>query len=58
MSTMGRKAKYLEIENYFIQNIENGNFELNQLIPRETELCDKFGTSRMTVNKAMTNLSN
>ena len=48
----------MEIENYFIQNIENGKFELNQLIPSESELCDRFDTSRMTVNKAMTNLSN
>lgn len=58
MSTMGRKAKYIEIEDFFINNIENGNFELNQLLPSEVDLCDKFSTSRMTVNKAMTNLSN
>ena len=55
---MGRKAKYIEIEDFFINNIENGNFELNQLLPSEVDLCDKFSTSRMTVNKAMTNLSN
>ena len=55
---MARKAKYLEIEDFFIKNIEDGNYELNQLLPGEIELCEKFSTSRMTVNKAMTNLSN
>jgi DNA-binding GntR family transcriptional regulator len=55
---MVRKAKYVEIEDYFIHNIENGNYELNRLLPSEAELCDQFSTSRMTVNKAMTNLSN
>ncbi len=57
-NTMIRKAKYVEIEDYFIHNIENGNYELNRLLPSEAELCDQFSTSRMTVNKAMTNLSN
>lgn len=57
MNTMVRKAKYIEIENYFITNIESGNYELNQLLPSELELCQQFSTSRMTVNKAMTNLS-
>ena len=57
MSTMGRKAKYIEIEDFFIDKIENGYLELNQLLPSEAELCDEFSTSRMTVNKAMTNLS-
>ena len=57
MSTMGRKAKYIEIEDFFIDRIENGYLELNQLLPSEAELCDEFSTSRMTVNKAMTNLS-
>jgi DNA-binding GntR family transcriptional regulator len=55
---MVRKAKYVQIEDYFIHNIENGNYELNRLLPSEAELCDQFSTSRMTVNKAMTNLSN
>ena len=58
MSTMSRKAKYVEIEDFFIRNIENGNYKLNQLLPSEAELCNEFATSRMTVNKAMTILSN
>ncbi len=55
---MGRKAKYSQIEDFFIRNIENGTYVLNQLLPSEADLCDTFSTSRMTVYKAMTNLSN
>ncbi len=49
--------KYIEIERFFIDKIENGEFLPDQQIPSEAQLCEQFSASRMTVNKAMTNLS-
>jgi DNA-binding GntR family transcriptional regulator len=48
--------KYLEIEAYFIDKIENKEFDHGYKIPSEDELCKLFNTSRMTVNKALTRL--
>ena len=53
---MTKISKYLEIENYFVSGILNDKFAVGQQLPSEKELCDTFNTSRMTVNKAMTNL--
>ena len=55
---MKSSPKYVEIEQYFISKIENGELLPNQQIPSEVQLCDQFSASRMTVTKAMTNLSN
>lgn len=50
--------KYIEIENYFISKIENNELNFGDKIPTEMELCDIFDVSRMTINKALTRLSN
>lgn len=55
---MTRTAKYSEIESYFINSITSGQLKTGQQLPSEMELCSQFGVSRMTVNKAMTNLLN
>ncbi|MBR4421679.1 MAG: GntR family transcriptional regulator [Erysipelotrichaceae bacterium] len=55
---MKKNPKYIEIEQFFIDKIKNGELLPDQQIPSEASLCEQFSASRMTVNKAMTNLSN
>ena len=55
---MKRSPKYVEIEQHFINRIKHGELLPNEQIPSEASLCEEFSASRMTVNKAMTNLSN
>ena len=38
-------------------DIEKGVYEANKLLPSEHELCDRFSTSRETIRKALTLLS-
>ena len=54
---MKSNPKYIEIEQFFISRIENGELMPDQQIPSEAQLCEQFSASRMTVNKAMNNLS-
>lgn len=58
MTKQKRELQYKKVENYIIKNIENKVFECNSKLPSENELCDMFKVSRMTVNKALTRLSN
>ncbi len=46
--------KYKELENEIYKMIEN--FEPNQILPSERELCELYDASRMTVRKAVDNL--
>ena len=48
---------YKKIENYIIENVKNQTFAYNSRIPTESALCSMFAASRMTVNKALLNLS-
>ena len=50
-------AKYKQIEEHFIQLIESGALKYGDQIKTEEQLCQEFGCSRMTVNKAMNNLN-
>ena len=50
-------AKYKQIEDHFIQLIESGALKYGDQIKTEEQLCQEFGCSRMTVNKAMNNLN-
>ncbi len=57
---MANKEKvyhYEKIQNYIIENIKNGTLKRNSMLPREDDLCQMFGVSRMTVNKALSNLA-
>lgn len=54
---MNKIPKYVEIINYYEENIRNGNLKPGDKIDREIDICKTFETSRMTVNKAMTFLS-
>ncbi len=48
------KPKYKELEIKIFKTIEN--YEPNQIIPSERELCELYDSSRMTVRKAVDNL--
>ena len=52
-----KQLLYRQIEDYIVANIQNATFSYNSRIPAEAELCKMFNASRMTVNKALTNLS-
>ena len=54
---MASTQKYEQVSEYIITEIHNGNFKTGDRIPTEEELCKKFGFSRMTVNKALVQLS-
>lgn len=58
MARQKRELLYQKIEKYIVEKIENETFKYNEKIPSEMDLCKLFGASRMTVNKALTNLSN
>lgn len=49
---------YYQIKEAILSMIEEGEFQVGESIPSERELCDFFGVSRMTVNKAILTLVN
>jgi DNA-binding GntR family transcriptional regulator len=48
---------YSRIEAYITEGIESGAFQDGARLPTESELCQMFSASKMTVNRALTNLS-
>lgn len=54
---MTNGSKYRQVEQYIIKEIEKGNLKTGDQIMTEEQLCEKFGFSRMTVNKALNRLS-
>lgn len=54
---MSKEPKYRQVEESIRQMIQLGTLKVGDQIPTEEELCEKFGFSRMTVNKALSNLS-
>lgn len=53
-----KQAKYEEIQSYFKKRILSGKYPVGYQIETEMELCEKFGVSRQTVNKALQSLAN
>lgn len=51
------KYQYKKIEDYIMDGIYSGKFPENSLLPTEKELCEQFGVSRMTANKALNNIA-
>ena len=49
-------SKYLQVEQYIRKKIEKGSLKIGDQIPTEEQLCQRFGFSRMTVNKALNRL--
>lgn len=54
---MAKEPKYRQVEESIHQMISSGELKVGDQVPTEEELCEKFGFSRMTVNKALSNLS-
>ncbi|MPM28354.1 HTH-type transcriptional repressor YvoA [bioreactor metagenome] len=54
---MAKYPKYLQIIEHYINEIKIGSLKNGEQIPNEIDLCTVFDTSRMTINKAMTELS-
>lgn len=55
---MKKNARYLEIENELKLEISSKTLRPNQQIMTEEQLCERYNVSRMTVNKAISNLVN
>ncbi|MEO6985056.1 MAG: histidine utilization repressor [Paralcaligenes sp.] len=48
---------YQQIKNYVLEHIQNGTWKEGDLIPTELALCATFKVSRMTVNRALRELT-
>ncbi len=48
---------YQQIKRYIVEKIESGEFATTMKIPSEAKLGEKFHTSRMTVNRALRELT-
>lgn len=57
MAGESTEKKYQQVEQY-IKDLIKDELEQGDQIPTEYELAKQFGVSRVTVNKALTNLSN
>ena len=55
---MPQIAKYRQVESFIKDRIANGTYPVGTRLMTEEELVDRFGFSRMTINKALNNLSN
>lgn len=56
----GKKARvprYLQIKNYLLEELANGRWKEGEAVPPEQALARQFGVSRMTVNRAVRELT-
>lgn len=54
---LAHKPLYEQIKDYILLNIQSGNFSPDSRIPSERELSEQFNVSRMTVTKALHELT-
>lgn len=54
----GIQARHEQVSNWLIAHIQNGEWQPNQKLPSENELCTQFGVSRITVRHALQALEN
>ncbi len=54
---MTRLPLYQQIKNFISDNIHSGKYQTDMKIPSEAELGEMFNTSRMTVNRALRELT-
>ena len=47
---------YIQLTRIFINEIKSGQWQLNQRVPSEEELCKNYGVSKITVRQAVNNL--
>ncbi len=53
-----KQPKYLIVKNEIIQKIEDGVYKEDTLVPSERDLMDMFEVSRITIRRALDELSN
>jgi len=51
------KPQYLKLKHYILHHITNGDWPPLSRVPSESELVSRFGVSRMTVNRALRELT-
>ena len=51
------RALYLQVKDYILERIGSGKWPPDQRIPSENQLVKRLGVSRMTVNRALRELS-
>ncbi|MGJ3239037.1 MAG: GntR family transcriptional regulator [Anaerolineae bacterium] len=56
LDTKSPKPLYEQIKDYILHGIHSGTYKPNDRIPSERDLSDRFGVSRLTVNKAVKQL--
>lgn len=47
---------YIQLTRIFLEEINSGNWTINQRIPSEEELCNTYNVSKITVRQAINNL--
>lgn len=57
MKNQQSQPAYLRIKNFILNQIEGGKWQAGSKISSEAELVARFGTSRMTVNRAVRELA-
>jgi len=55
--TGGGLARYQQVKDYIAGGIQEGRWKAGDRLPSESELVQKFGISRMTVNRALRELT-
>lgn len=48
---------YYQLENLFLEKIEDDEWKSGHFLPSERELCESFDVSRITIRKALSNLA-
>ncbi len=56
LDRFNREKLYIQLMRIFLDNINNGRWQLKERIPSEDELCSQYGVSRITVRQAVNNL--
>jgi GntR family histidine utilization transcriptional repressor len=49
--------RYQQVKNYITERIDSGEWDIDQRVPSENELVQALGISRMTVNRALRELT-
>ncbi len=57
MRTNSPKPLYQEVKHYILAQVESGAWGVNERLPSEHELVAQFGYSRMTINRALRELT-
>ena len=50
-------SKYQMVESYIVEGIQSNHYKVNDILPTEAELAEKFNCSRVTVRQALSNLA-